>query len=103
MSDADPPTPIPPVLPYHSPQPREPRGNPALAVLVGLLGAVAGLFGALMLFYGCIGIWYVCTKSVRRDLPGDLFEMGMFLLIGGFCEFIAVRWCRSVARISAGR
>ena len=88
-------------LDYGAPAGR--RGNPVLGVVVGVLGVCAGLFGGLMLFYGIPGIVYVFTRSNSRDFGGDLFEVVMFVLIGIVSLYVAVRWCRSVRGIIAGR
>ncbi|HEY2588132.1 MAG TPA: hypothetical protein VGI81_20480 [Tepidisphaeraceae bacterium] len=96
-SKASPPA---PVLTYATPSAR--RGRPVLAVLVAILGIGAGLFGALMLFYGIAGVLYVCTRDNGADFPSDLIVVVLFLVIGIFCCYVALRWCRAVRRIFSG-
>ena len=91
----------PPALDYAAPSTR--RGNPILGIVVGILGVCAGLFGAVMLFYAIPGVVYVFTRSNRGDFAGDLFEVVMFLVIGAFCLYVAIRWCRAVRGIIAGK
>jgi uncharacterized membrane protein HdeD (DUF308 family) len=91
----------PTALDYAKPSRR--HGNPVLGVVVAALGVCAGLFGALMLFYGIPGIVYVFTRSNSRDFAGDLFEVVTFLLIGILSLYAAMRWCRAVRGIMAGR
>jgi hypothetical protein len=89
-----------PVLAYSAPLARS--GRPLLGTVVAVLAVVAGFFGAVMMFYGISGVPYVFFHDNSVDFPGDLFELIMFLLIGMFCLYVAVRWCRMVPRIISG-
>jgi hypothetical protein len=91
----------PPVLAYATPSVH--RGYPVLGAIVALLGACTGLFGSLMLLVGIPAILDTFTRDNSRDFPGDLFECSLFLLIGFFCLYIAVRWCRAVRGIFTGK
>jgi hypothetical protein len=79
------------------------RSRPVLGTIVAILGVCAGLFGSLMLFVGIPGIFVTFMRDNSRDFPGDLLECIMFLLIGFFCLYISIRWCRTVCGIFAGK
>ena len=48
--------------------------------------------------FGVFGIVYSLLYSKKSNRPGDLFEACMFLVIGLFCAFVCVRWCRMKIR-----
>jgi hypothetical protein len=71
--------------------------------MAGVLGIFAGLFALPMLFFGVFGIVYSLRYSKKSNRPGDLFEASMFLVIGLFCAFVCVRWCRMKIRLPQQR
>jgi hypothetical protein len=79
------------------------RAQPFLGAIVAVLAVADGLFGALMLLCGIPGIPYVMFHANSADFAGDVFQLTMFLLIGFFCLYIAVRWLREAARLLSGK
>jgi hypothetical protein len=83
---------------------RRARAHPLLGITVALLATVSGLFGGVMLFYGIRAIPFVFSHRNRNSVSfgGDVFELAMFLGIGVFCLYVAVRWYRKVPALMSG-
>ena len=81
-------------LEYGSPDSRAP--GPLRRGIACILGALAGIFALPKLLFGVVGVGYALMASTRADRLGDLFEAGMFLIIGLFCAFMCVRWCKPI-------
>ena len=71
--------------------------NRITAVLGLLLALASGLFGLLMLIFGVPYLVDVLPKGNRLSpaFGEDVFESVMFIIIGLFCIYVAVRWIRS--------
>ena len=67
--------------------------------LAAVLGLALGMFAVPMLWIGLEGLVEVLRRPPPRiDLPGDMFGVAMFILIGLFCGFVSVRWIRAGLR-----
>ena len=65
----------------------------AWAVVIAFVCLPIIAFGLLMLWYGVTGAIEMYRKRPpRADLPTDLFQIVMMLIIGLFCESACARW-----------
>ncbi len=87
-----------PKLDYALPQ----RANIASPVLFGVFGILIGLFGGQMLVMGCTGIYFTRQHPNFVTYQSDMTDAVIFLVLGLFCEGIAIRWCIGVFRRRAG-
>ena len=82
-----------PTLDYAKPPAKDYR---LIGGLAGVLGLALGMCAVPMLWMGVEGIVEVIRLPPPRiDLPVDIFEIVMFILIGLFCGFVSVRWIRA--------
>ena len=82
-----------PTLDYAKPPAKDYR---LIRGAAGVLGLALGMFAVPMLWIGVEGLVEVIRRPPPRiDVPGDIFEMVMFILIGLFCGFVSVRWIRA--------
>ncbi len=77
--------------------------RPLLGFLLAMCGLASGLLAVPMLFYGITGVSYVLFRSPSRDRAGDAFGVVVFLTIGIVCVYFALRWCRAVRGVMAGK
>ena len=70
------------------------QGSKAVwAVVIAFVCLPIIAFGLFMLWYGVTGAIEIYSKPPPgADLPTDLFQIVMMLIIGLFCESACVRW-----------
>jgi hypothetical protein len=93
------------LLEYETPLPKAVRDQRLRTTIRGIALAIFsvpfGLFALFMLWIGVSGLAETIEHPPPHvDLPGDVFGIAMFVLIGLFCGFVFIRWFRAGCRIA---